>query len=451
MSTRQRVSDAARNQPQLRKLTARLANRTNRDLAIVFSGQALRLGLGIVSSSLLARGLGPAGLGVFSVISVWMTIAVTLGDVGVTKSAVRFIAVELLDQPEDALATGRVFTALRMAGALAVAAAILLLATPLARALGLQPLHEGRTLLALAALGVLATSLSSVPATILQALKRFPGLFATQTLNISLTVALVAALFVAGQITVASALVIGILTALAATLLGYRLLPAPWRGTLRIPARPELVGPTARRLLDFGKWLWVSTLLSVVLAQVDLLLVNRYTDPQSAGYYAIALNLSLKVDILNQTLQVVLLPTVAALTTLAQMRGYLQDSLRRSLALTGLLVLVALVARPFILVVYGASYAPAVPLFYLLLVVAAFDLLTLPVLLLACPLDAPKVIAASHLLRVAAMLAASALLIPLWGGTGAAVAKLLAKVLGALFIGIALTILWRRRLSAEHG
>ncbi len=451
MSTRQRVSDAAHNQPQLRKLTARLTNRTNRDLAIVFSGQALRLSLGIVSSSLLARGLGPTGLGVFSVISVWMTIAVTLGDVGVTKSAVRFIAVELLDQPDDALATGRVFTAFRMAGALAVTAAILLLATPLASALGLQPLHQGRTLLALAALGVLATSFSSVPATILQALKRFSGLFATQTLNISLTVALVAALFVAGQITVASALVIGILTAVAATLLGYRLLPAPWRGTLRIPARPQLVGPTARRLLGFGKWLWVSTLLSVVLAQVDLLLVNRYTDPQAAGYYAIALNLSLKVDILNQTLQVVLLPTVAALTTLAQMRGYLQDSLRRSLALTGLLVLVALVARPFILVVYGASYAPAVPLFYLLLVVAAFDLLTLPVLLLAFPLDAPKVIAASHLLRVAVMLAASAWLIPLWGGAGAAVAKLLAKVLGALFIGIALTILWRRRLSAEHG
>ena len=451
MSLWQRLSGAARNRPQLAALHARLTDRTNRDLAIVFSGQALRLGLGIVSSSLLARGLGPAGLGVFSVISVWMTIAVTLGDVGVTKSAVRFMAVELLNQPTDALATGRVFTALRLVGALAVTITIALLATPLAQALHLGPLQPGRLLIGLAALGILATSFSSIPSTILQALKQFRGLFATQTLNIVLTVVLVAGLFVAGRVTIATALVVGLVAALAATLLGYRLMPAPWRGTLRISLGADLTSPTARRLLDFGKWLWVSTLLSVVLAQVDLLLVNRYTDAQSAGYYALALNLSLKVDILNQTLQVVLLPTVAALTTLAQMRGYLRDSFRRTLGLAGLLVIAGVVARPFILLVYGADYAPAVPLFYLLLVVAAFDLLTLPALLLAFPLDAPKMIAASHLLRIAVMLAASALLIPLWGGAGAAVAKLLAKVLGALFMGMALTILWRRRLNAEHG
>lgn len=450
MSLRARVSGLVHNRARLQAIRARFFDRTNKDLVIVFTGQALRLGLGIVSSSLLARGLGPAGLGVFSVISVWMSFAVTLGDFGVTKSAVRFIAVEVLNQPADALTTGRVFANLRLAGALLVTLALIILAGPLSQLLGLQPLQQGRLLIWLAALGVLTTSFSSIPSTILQALKRFSALFATQTLAITLTVVLVAVLYLIDQVTIASALVVGAIAALAATLLGFRLMPLPWRRTISVSSAAELAGPTARQLLNFGKWLWISTLLSVVLAQVDLLLVNRYTDATSAGYYALALNLSLKVDILNQTLQVVLLPTVAALTTLAQMRSYLRDSFRRILSLAGLLVIVALLARPFIVLVYGTAYTPAVTLFYLLLVVSAFDLLTLPVLLLAFPLDAPRLIATSHLVRIIVMLAASALLIPLWGGAGAAVAKLLAKVLGALFMGAVLAIVWRRRLVTEQ-
>jgi O-antigen/teichoic acid export membrane protein len=209
-----------------------------------------------------------------------------------------------------------------------------------------------------------------------------------------------------------------------------------------------LTDPVAQQLWRFGKWLWVSALLAVLLAKLDLLMVNRWVNTTEAGYYALALNLAVKLEIMNQTLYVVLLPAASALTSRGQMRAYLGESMRRSLGFLALLGAAALLARPFILLVYGPAFEPSVGLFYLLLAVVVFDLLSLPALLLAYPLDAPRMIAAYHLVMVVAMIAVGVLLIPGWGGTGAALAKLLAKVLGIIFLAVALTIRWRRNPNA---
>src|SRR5690606_25604068 len=164
-------------------------------------------------------------------------------------------------------------------------------------------------------------------------------------------------------------------------------------------------------------------------------------NPLEAGYYALALNLALKAGVVHQTLHLVLLPQVSALSGRAQFAIYARRSLLRGLALAFLLLPGFLLARPFILLVYGTEFGPAVPLFQFLLVAVIFDLLVEPLLLLAYPLDMPKVIAASHAIQVAALFVGGSLLIPAWGGAGAVAAKSLAKVLGALFMG---SLLWLR-------
>lgn len=413
-----------------------LADSTTRHMGLLFAGHGLRLALGVVSSAILARGLGPAGLSLFAVVGAAASIAATVADFGLSTSGIRHMAADLPDDPSGARRTGQVLAWCKMLGALLVAGLLFAGAKPIAALLKIPP-DAGPVLVRIAAVGLLATSLGGAVSAILQALRRFWVLVATQTLGIVLTILLLAALWlprpVSGSLEVAAALAVGIVSTLAVAVTGLVCLPAGWRRAML--ARPGRLGGTGRRLLAFSRWLWLSAMLSILIAQLDLLMLNRLLAPSVVGFYALALNLAFKADILNQTLHTVLLPTVAGLRSAAAYRPYLRASLARCLGLALLLAVLAPLARPLVLAVYGPAYAPAIPVLYALLGVVLFDLLTMPFLLLAFPLDMPHLIAAADAVRVVTFVLLGAALIPIWGLYGAVAAKLAAKVAGALLLG----------------
>jgi Na+-driven multidrug efflux pump len=73
-----------------------------------------------------------------------------------------------------------------------------------------------------------------------------------------------------------------------------------------------------------------------------------------------------------------------------------------------------------------------------------FDVFTVPVILLAFPLNQPKLLAAADGLRMVVVLGVALVLIPLMGPAGAAVAKIGAKVAGFLLIFLFLLRKYRK-------
>jgi O-antigen/teichoic acid export membrane protein len=415
-----------------------IGGRTSRQITTVLSGHALRLALGLVSSALLARALGPENLSTFSVVSAGLMIAVTLADFGLSNSAVRLVASSMDQEPAAAQRTAGVFAWSKLLGSLAITLTVLLAAGPIATLLQL-PAGSGPSLVRIGALGVLATSLSGIVSPVLQSLRRFGPLVLSQTANVGLTVLLMAVLFLVSQLTVTTALWVGVLSALGGAILGWLTIPAGWRRA--IIARPADLGAGARRLWRFGRWLWLSVILAIVYVQLDLLLLNLWATAEETGIYALALNLALKAEIVNQTVQLVLLPEASRVSGEAERRAYLRSGLLRSLALVVLLLVMLPLARPFILLVYGPEYAPSVGIFSLLLASTAVELLALPFVLLVYPLNMPRHVAAGQAIRVATILLAGWLLIPAWGVVGAALAKLAATLAGVLFLVV---LVWRR-------
>jgi O-antigen/teichoic acid export membrane protein len=173
--------------------------------------------------------------------------------------------------------------------------------------------------------------------------------------------------------------------------------------------------------------------------------LSRWSAPEDTGYYAVALNLALRAGVITQTLLTVLLPQASSLTTRAQIRNYVRQSIGRSLGLTSLLLLTVPFAKPFILLVYGGEFSPSISVYYLLLGITIFDAVVSPLLLLAFPLNMPKAIAAGNFVRLSTMLLFSGLLIPSWGMYGAAIAKLAAKLLGAALLGSMIYLRQRRQ------
>lgn len=403
-------------------------------------GGVARLALGFGASVLVARALGPATFGRYAVLGVVAAVAGAALDFGLTDSAIKRVAAAWATDPLAAARGGRVFFWLR----LTLAAASLLIVLPLAAwLLGVAGLAGWRAPTLWTLLGVGATALCASASALLQATGRFGGAALVGLANAGLTLILASALFLTGRLTLLSAIVVlGVGTALAAFLVGWRLLP---RGLLGAPPRGAAGRREATALLRFGRWLWPANVLTMLTAQLDVLLVQHWGAGAAVGVYALALALASKADVLNQSLYTVLLPAAAALRGPGAVCAYLRQGFRRGAVASAALLLVALpLAGPSIPAIYGAAYAPAVPLFRLLLGVVVFDLLTTPLLTLPYHFDRPALLAAADALRAATFLLAGALLIPRFGLPGAVAARACCRLVGAALIAVALA----RRPSA---
>ena len=405
-----------------------------RESGLTLLGSLGRLGLGFVASVLLARTLGPSGYGLIALLSLVLSVVDTLADFGLTYTAVHKVARAVADGLPRAmpLATGYWSLTLLLNAAGTVGG--LLLAEPIARlALG-RPEAESQVRLVL--LGLVTVAGSGAVVALLQSTRRFGRLALLQVSTATTYLAGILALNAVGQLGVEQVVLLGVLNPLVGLIVGLRLLPP---GLLR----PSLgFAPLARRtwgeLATFSRWLWISSVLSLLAGQLDLALVGRWLPAVEVGLYALALNLATKLDILNQARFTVLLPAVATLEASRGIRGHALQALFRSILLAAPFALAVPLAQPLVLLVYGPDYLGAVPVLLVLILGVVFDLLTTPLLLLAFPLNAPRVLAGSDLLRLATLGILCAALIPSLGPLGAALAKLAAKLVGAAFTLIAL-------------
>lgn len=404
---------------------------------VVTSAEVARLGLGFVASFLIARALGPADFGVFAVLGATVAIVGALVDAGLTEAAV----LRMSAAPRDLSSRARAFFWLRVAVAGLAIAALCAIAEPLAeRVLGITDAG----LLRWALIGVVASASSGALSAIMQAHGAF-GRMATLTLfNTGLTALLALGLFVGQALTVLSALVVlGVLTSVATFVLGLVLLPTSARPGL--PRRGEMRGEAAH-LLRLGRWLWLAAVLAMLAANADVLILNHWGTPAVVGAYGLAVNLASKANVVNHSLYTVLLPSAARLREAPEVRRYLRFGLLRSLVLVLALVAAIVLAEPFITLVYGADFSEAVPLVRALLGIAVLDVLLLPLLLLPLAHARARLLAGADGLRAATLVAVASALVPGTFAWGAVIARLAARVAGALLVS---AMLWQSRAAFE--
>lgn len=412
----------------------------SRGWAVVMGGNVGRMALSFAASVLLARALGPAALGVYAVLGAAIAIVGVLADMGLTVTAVKRVAVVWPDQRTAARQRGLVATWLRAGAAFLFFGLTALLAEPIAnQLLGLGRLPNASTLFILAMAGMVAVALSGAVGTLLQATNHFGRLSTMSLVNAGLTTLLALVLFITGRLNLITALVVlGIGTSLASMIVGYRLLPGNW--SLWRPPAVDNLRQEGSELFHFSRWLWIASLFAVAMQQIDVVMVNRLSIAAAAGMYALALNLARKADVVNHSLYTVLLPASSSLSDREAIVNYLKHSLKRSSLIALGLLLLILLAGPLIRFFYGPEYVPAVDLFRLLLLVVILDAFALPIILLVFPLERPKLYAASFGLQVIILVLLAAWLIPGMGPSGAAVAKLVARIAG---LGL---VAWRLRL-----
>lgn len=413
-----------------------------RGWSVMTGGTAARLALGLVSSVLIARALGPSQFGVFAVLAAVSGIVGVVADLGLSTTAVKRVASAWPADGEGARRRWQAYVVLRVVTCSLIVLIPIVLAEPIATRLLHLEAPDSAGLLRLALLGVLATALSGAFNVALQGTRRFGRLALALLFNAALTALMAVLLAWAGLLNLVTVLlVLGIGASLATLALNYLLLPAGW--TLeRSALEGGLLRAEGAELFSFGRWLWIGGIFAVLAAQLDVLLLNRAAPEAVVGSYALALNLASKAEVVNQSLHAVLLPAASALEVAGDLRGYIRRGLKRSGLISLALLPLLPLAAPLITTLYGPAFIGAVPLFRALLLIVIFDILTMPLLLLAFPLNRPRLLAAADALRAGTLALVALALIPALGAWGAVAARAAARVAGAALI---LGALWRRR------
>lgn len=416
-----------------------------RNAALNAFGQMLPLLLAI---PVLPFVLATLGAERFAVLTLAWTVIGYFGflDLGLGRAATKFVA-GMVGADRRSEVPGVVWSSLALQAALGIAGAavIALLAPVLSRdvlSISDPVLHaETRATLIIVAVGLPLVLLSGTLSGVLEAHQRFDLVNAVRVPLNAASFAVPAAGAALGWSL--PAMVLGIVLARAAGLVSYALCAAHVAGGLR-PMRPQ--GPVLRKLLGFGGWLTLSLLAVPLFTYAERFLIGGMRSLTELAYYAVPFEIMARSAVIPSAIAMTLFPAFSH----AQQSGVsVADLFRRPARILlllqwPLLVTVWLFAGDILGVWMGPDVRAAATTTLRLLAVAFFFNAFAQIALAGVQgLGRPDLKAKLDLVLLPAYLATAVLLIPRYGITGAAAAKLAFTLLDT-----ALLFLFARRLGA---
>jgi O-antigen/teichoic acid export membrane protein len=392
-----------------------------RSLATSFLTSGGIQAINVLTGVVLARVLGPEGRGELAAVLLWPYILVTLGSLGAVDAAAYYAARGKTDR-RTLVGTTLIIGLAQSVLLVGIGVGIVTFA--------LGDYRDSTVRAAYLMLAFIPLNLTGLY--LMWLLSGFQRLGWFQVLR--LTTIVVAAVVLVGlalsnELTVLTA-ALAYLLASVATLVGAAALVQAESG---ISLRFRL--PIGRALLGFGLRSHVSNVSSTLNERLDQLLISVFLQPRQLGLYVIAVTLSSATTLVGHSVYLVALPAVAGLEA-GKARA---ASVRRLISLTFIASTVVSVpiivfAPTLIEMFFGGKFLPAANVSRVLVVAAiAFSMnRALGAVLkgIGRPLD-PGV---AEIVALGATLAGLAVLLPVFGLMGAAVASLGAYVVSTIFM-----------------
>ncbi|HDR8985221.1 TPA: oligosaccharide flippase family protein [Burkholderia vietnamiensis] len=357
---------------------------------------------------LLARLLGPESIGLIAAALMALSIAESLTEMGLTHALIQ--QRQVLDQHGlDAL-----WTANAIRGAL-LSAVLFASAAPVAKFMGIP---ESKTLLQLVALVPFARCMTSMRVAIAQRERRFR------------TVSMLTMGFVVADFAMSS------VAALAYHDVFWVLAAMPVSEFLKAVAshvvfssRPRLNFDTSPLggVMGFGRWIWASSLLIMVVNQLDRLIIVKTFGAQALGLYQTTSRLAqIGVADFGTALNQYLFPNFAELA-----RKDKQHAVRYALALFSHLGAIGLVLATYFCVAapeivdlaLGSKWSAAVPFFRIFVYLMVASVLAGMLNAYLRGTGRPSRVAIATLAQLIVLAALSAIAVPLIGAIGVALAS----------------------------
>lgn len=314
-------------------------------VALTLLARSAALGLGLVSSVLTARFLGPDGRGLLATLSVVTGLALQFGNPGLHTGNVYFVS----RQPHRTAAV--LGNTLVVSWAAGILCGLLAIGTVLVRPDLFPGMPLSLILITAAALPFHFMILLYQNTLLGQGEVALFNLL--ETGNKIVTFALLAAwlvLFAGGApgavlLFAALAVLNGAVSALACA--------------RRTPFRPSFDAALFRDMVRYGGRVYLACLFAFLVIRSDLLLVNYFLGTAAAGVYSIAVQISDALLLLPVTIGMILLPRVAAAEAGAGVEVTARILRHTALMMAGIVIAAAILAGPVVRIFYGAPFEGA--------------------------------------------------------------------------------------------
>ena len=406
------------------------------DVALTFARQFLAGLLKLCIILLIANALGPKGAGSWSVAQLLPNTLGQLLNLGLVSASVYFVASKKFEL-EYVWAVSRDMTvALAAIGSLVGVAVVSMAGETIFPGVDLS--------LLLVAVGIFPlTLLNGVVAGLFQARQDFRHYNILALAEPTVTLTLIAMLWVTTGLTLISALLAAVVGYGATLLLGLVFLS----GNLRLwaPATRSHL-EYLRPALRYGVFSHLGNLVSFLNYRLDIYLVNLFLGPAATGIYTVAVRLGEQVWVVSQAVSTVIFPRLSAMRSAASLRNELTVVVSRATLWASAIVGAALliVSEPLIAVLFGIEFQAAS--WVLALLLPGIVVLS-GARVLANDLAARNMVAANFYISLGLLVAnvvGTLLLIPPFGLAGAAIST---SVAYGLHMGTLLVV--RHRLTRD--
>jgi antigen flippase len=395
-----------------------------RNVVGTLASRAALVALGLISSVIVARALGPAGRGEYSVAVTVAAIGVQLATLGLHTSSAWAVARE--PALRGRLLANGALTGLVTGTAVAVVFGVVSLLVPAASSL--PPVMLG---LALAAIPIGLVYLTEQNLILgLQWVRAYNALeIANRTAGIVLFI-IVISLGVMNATTAYAALLVAIVV-VATT--------AFWLLARNVPVRPDF--SLVRRFAGVSLRSYSSALLIYLVFRLDLLMVQYLQGSAAAGQYSIAVTLGEMVLLVPTVVALIMFPRLSAITDHnVQRASTIRTTAWMGIVSVGLVLPATIVAGAAIRLLYGDVFAPAVPAFLWLLPGLVFMSMHSILMAYFLAIGTPRVTLLGPFVGLSINVALNVFLIPRFGFVGASISSTLAY---AVMLAISATVFAR--------
>lgn len=395
----------------------------------------------VLGAILIARGLGPSGLGEYALVLSLIQAVSTLSDLGIGQTAIRY-ASRAAANGDFALHSAVLRWALGLrVTLLVVVTAPLYWAAPLLA----QRIWDCPQLVDTLRLGLLGgwlVALASVPNLYLQSLRRFRASATVTTLQRLLTFLGILAIAYAGLWSLNNLVTATLIASAVGLVVILRLVPLhafwPSQGMAfeRLDWRSFLLGPRNADANQcdgdcpgtFAGFHFLASILCMLLLNTDVWMMGYFLDKEQIGLYAAGMRMALPITIVLGAINTALWPRVSTQTTKEATHQLFTKVLRLSCLLAGAFLPYALLAPMLSPYLFGVKYCGSVVIGQLLCIRYLFSIVACPAAVVGYNLNLVRVYPIIHVMQFAVVFIGNLLLLPSWGPIASCLALILVEV-----------------------
>ncbi|KKR39761.1 MAG: Polysaccharide biosynthesis protein [Candidatus Woesebacteria bacterium GW2011_GWB1_40_101] len=373
---------------------------TAKDTYILFAGNVISAFFAFLFTLFVSRSLSVSEFGIFSAAANLIVIISSLSDLGISSGIVNFVAKHLAKGKRE---TSEKYIKAAFLLKFVITFILVVLVGVFA------PFVSKAYWVAGISIGIFLWGFFP---NILQAQKRF---LASVIVDLSLVIPraiLGFALLLMGVLTLDNALLTFFVSFVFVVIVGFKLV-----GVSFLKTRPEK--KIYMDVLKFSGWLGVNRFISGISGRLDIQMLAVLVGATSTGLYSIPARLASFVVVLVSSFSAVLAPRLAAFDDREKEKTYIAKAVLASLAVVVGIVLWIIIAKPFILILFGEKYLGAVPIFQALTASMIPFVFTIPsVTAIIYSMKKPIYIGVFSFFQLAAIFVLNLVFIPKYGVFG---------------------------------